>query len=258
MRILHIFFAVIAVVSSAPGYGQGVRDSITVEKVGKSDIFKIVTYRDNRYFVCEIDPNQYKIELYNKLDEKNPENTFESISGTKKDQLVLIVNGGMFMEDLRPLGLYTSHGKTYMKARRDTAGYGNFYMQPNGIFVVDEASKPSVITTNEYTDDPTFVIATQSGPMLVTKGVINGHFRKGSANLNLRNGVGVNKRGNVVFVNSEDLVNFYDFAELYRDHLDCPNALYLDGFVSQYYAPEIQRRKVQKISLGVFIVVSRK
>ncbi len=35
--------------------------------------------------------------------------------------------------------------------------------------------------------------------------------------------------GAVRFAISEDRVNFYDFARLFRDHLKCPNALFLDG-----------------------------
>jgi len=232
--------------------------SVSVGQNVTPDIFSTINFDDKRYFVCEIDPAKYNIELFNIIDKKNSQHHFATIDSVKGDKLVLIVNGGMYQQDLRPLGLYVSEGKSYMRIKRDTTGHGNFYMQPNGVFMIDQKSKSSVITTSQYTDKLTPKIATQSGPMLVTKGVINKHFTKGSANLNIRNGVGINSKGNVVLVTSEDFVNFYEFAELYRNKLDCSNALYLDGAVSQYYAPALHQSPSQSIPLGVFIVVTRK
>ncbi|MEI9921650.1 MAG: phosphodiester glycosidase family protein [Bacteroidota bacterium] len=223
------------------------------------DVFKTVTFNNKKYFVADIDPKKYTVELFNKIDEINNQYSFADIDSIKGKKLVLIVNGGMFQKDLRPLGLYISHGKTYMKIKGDTSGYGNFYMQPNGVFVIGRNSKPFVAPTMNYMLMGSVfpVIATQSGPLLVSDGVINSHFTQGSTNLNIRNGVGVNAEGHIIFVNSEDAVNFYEFAELYRDQLHCENALYLDGVVSQYYAPEIHKSQ-QTLPLGVFIVVTKK
>jgi uncharacterized protein YigE (DUF2233 family) len=36
-------------------------------------------------------------------------------------------------------------------------------------------------------------------------------------------------------------VNFYSFATLFRDRLQCPDALFLDGSVSSLYAPDAGR-----------------
>src|ERR1041385_8176552 len=201
----------------------------------QDSLFRTVTFHNKHYFVADIDPKKYNIELFNKLDVKHSQHDLASIDSVKGEALVLIVNGGMFQKDLRPLGLYVSDGKTYMNIKRDTTGYGNFYMQPNGIFIMDKNSKPFVVTTKEYPGKSGATLATQSGPMLVTKSTINPNFTQGSRNLNIRNGVGIGKTGHIIFVNSDDAVNFYDFAELYRDQLHCENALYLDGFVSQYY-----------------------
>ncbi|WP_243463398.1 phosphodiester glycosidase family protein, partial [Brucella suis] len=35
--------------------------------------------------------------------------------------------------------------------------------------------------------------------------------------------------GVIHFVVSDDAVNFHDFARFFRDRLECPNALFLDG-----------------------------
>jgi len=227
--------------------------------IGNSQVFKTATFHGKQYFVCEIDPAKYNVELFNRIDPKNSQHRLSKIDSVKGETLVLIVNGGMFQEDLRPLGLYISGGKTHMRIKRDTAGYGNFYMQPNGVFLIDKNKKAQVIPTQTYSPEKyPATLATQSGPMLVTKGVLNSNFRKGSSNLLVRNGVGINKNGNIVFVTSDDFVNFYEFAELYRDRLDCSNALYLDGVVSQYYSPELHQQPGQTFPLGVFIVVSKK
>lgn len=230
---------------------------ILITSISFAQSQKIETFQGKRYFICEIDPKLYDVELFNKIDKKHSQYSFATIDSVKKGKVFLIVNGGMYMQDLRPLGLYVSGGKTYMKLKRDTTGHGNFYMQPNGVFMIDSKSKPAIVTTPQYKESSTTNIATQSGPMLVTKGIINSHFTKGSANLNIRNGVGINGKGNIVFVTSEEVVNFYEFAELYRDQLGCKNALYLDGAVSQYYAPGF-RDTYQPIPLGVFIVVTKK
>jgi uncharacterized protein YigE (DUF2233 family) len=44
-----------------------------------------------------------------------------------------------------------------------------------------------------------------------------------------------------VFAISNDPVNFYAFARLFRDALKLPNALYFDGKISRLYAPELGR-----------------
>jgi hypothetical protein len=83
--------------------------------------------------------------------------------------------------------------------------------------------------------------AMQSGPILVTNGRIHPRFIPGYHSRHIRNGVGVDGDGRVVFAISNQPVNFHDFATLFRDALDCPDALYLDGSISEMYAPELFR-----------------
>ena len=66
--------------------------------------------------------------------------------------------------------------------------------------------------------------------------VIHPAFKAGSANLNIRNGVGILPDNSVVFAMSKKEISFYDFA-VYFKNLGCKNALYLDGFVSRTYLP---------------------
>ena len=82
--------------------------------------------------------------------------------------------------------------------------------------------------------------ATQSGPMLVINGKLHPKFLENSTSRKIRNGVGING-GAVIFVKSEDPVNFHTFATLFRDDLGAPNALYLDGTISRLYSAELGR-----------------
>jgi hypothetical protein len=54
-------------------------------------------------------------------------------------------------------------------------------------------------------------------------------FNRRRASLKARTGVGVRADGKVIFAISEEAVSFDAFARLFRDALNCPNALFLDG-----------------------------
>ena len=73
--------------------------------------------------------------------------------------------------------------------------------------------------------------------MLLVDGEIHPAFHKSSANLNIRNGVGVLPNNKVVFAMSKEPISFYEFANYFKS-LGCRNALYLDGLVSRTYLPE--------------------
>jgi uncharacterized protein YigE (DUF2233 family) len=78
--------------------------------------------------------------------------------------------------------------------------------------------------------------------MLVIGGNVHPRFIEGSEYTNIRNGVGTSAAGDrVVFAISDEAVNFFDFALLFRDHLGLPDALYFDGTISRLYAPGIGR-----------------
>jgi uncharacterized protein YigE (DUF2233 family) len=96
--------------------------------------------------------------------------------------------------------------------------------------------------------------ATQSGPMLVIDGKLHPRFLPDSDSLKRRNGVGVSRDGMVHFAISENTVRFYDFATLFRDALDAPNALYLDGTISSVDIPAMKRRD-SLFAMGPIIAV---
>lgn len=151
-------------------------------------------------------------------------------------ELVFAMNGGMYNKDLSPQGLYIENGKILAALNTIKEGYGNFYLQPNGIFYLTREGKPGVCVTDDFKQDESIQYATQSGPMLLIDGQVHPKFTKGSKNLHIRNGVGVLSNGHLLFAMSKEKINFYDLASYFKEQ-GCKNALYLDGFVSKTYLP---------------------
>lgn len=143
-------------------------------------------------------------------------------------------NAGIFEPDFAPTGLLISDGEEKRPlVSRD--GAGNFFMLPNGVFALDEGGAAMIRETSEF-DARGVRFATQSGPLLLRRGVMHPKFVEGSANRALRSGVGVRDARHVVLVISRDDVNLWTFAALFRDELKCPDALYLDGVISALWA----------------------
>lgn len=191
------------------------------------------------YVIFEANPKTENIKFYWKNDSGQ---VIKSINNLKKhvesknENLKFAMNGGMFEINNIPKGLYIENSKILNKI--DTSnGNGNFYLQPNGVFYMIKNHEPKIVETRKFRYNTNIEYATQSGPMLLINGNINPIFQEQSANLNIRNGVGILENGNVVFAMSKKEVNFYNFALLFKE-LGCKNALYLDGFVSRTYLPE--------------------
>lgn len=158
------------------------------------------------------------------------------------NKLLFAMNGGMYRPDRSPQGLYVEDGRQLTPLDTVQEAYGNFYLQPNGVFFIDSLGRAGISTTIQFdTLRPAVRFATQSGPMLVIDGQLHPVFRKGSSNLHIRNGVGVIDAHRLVFAISRRPVNLYDFASLFRDYFGCENALYLDGAISRLYLPTLGR-----------------
>ena len=217
----------------------------------------VVKGEDDRFISYTADPKQEAIGMYWKDDRGKPygsiANLLTGLSKQKKN-VVFAMNGGMYMQDQTPLGLYIERGQTLQLLNTKNAN-GNFYLKPNGVFYLTDSNKAVVCKTEAFKANRQIRYATQSGPMLVIDGAIHPAFKQGSTNVNVRNGVGVLPDGKVVFAMSKTAVNFYDFA-LYFKTLGCKNALYLDGFVSRMYLPE--KNWVEKDgNFGVMIAVTK-
>ncbi len=212
---------------------------------------------DDRILSYTVDTKKQNLQFYWKNDNgeilgsiKNLKTYVES----KNMTLNFAMNGGMYMEDLKPLGLYIQDGKK-LKNINKAEGNGNFYLKPNGVFYITNDNAPYISKTSDF-ESNNIKYATQSGPMLVINGQIHSSFKKGSTNINIRNGVGILPGNKVVFAISKTEINFYDFAK-YFQQLGCKNALYLDGFVSRMYLPE--KKWIQTDgNFGVIIGVTTK
>lgn len=150
-------------------------------------------------------------------------------------QALTMMNGGIFEPDGIPSGLLIQNGKEFHPINRK-AGEGNFYLQPNGVFLISQRGA-SIIATSEYPPkDTTILCAVQSGPLLLRHGKTHPAFNANSTSRLLRNGVGIDKNGHVILAitdsGSPKFPNLHEFAQLFRQ-LGCNDALFLDGDISQ-------------------------
>ena len=199
-------------------------------------------YNDVGYTICEARAGQ-DLRLWHSDSQGRLLGSFGAVEGTlsEGESLVFAMNAGMYHSDRSPVGLYIEDG-VQASSLQDGGGYGNFGLVPNGVFCVAD-DWVRVIETNEYRNsNPACRYASQSGPMLVIDGELHPKFLPGSESLNYRNGVGTSLDGQrVVFVISEDPVNFHTFATLFRDQLNLPDALFFDGKISRLYARDLNR-----------------
>jgi len=183
----------------------------------------------------------------------------------KNKNLLFAMNGGMYLPERNnePQGLYIEQGKvrkgidTFTSVRPIKT---NFYLHPNGVFYIKKNGQAVVKKNRDFLLDypqkkyADIKFATQSGPMLVSDAVIHPAFTPNSKNVHIRNAVGINNEGEVCFVLSEERVCFYALATLFKEQLNCENALYLDGFVSKLYYPKLESyRTLNSGNFGVMI-----
>lgn len=218
-----------------------------------------VTHLGDDYWVCSFEPARHRVTMHAADAEGRPYRRLGNLERALGPAL-MSVNGGMYRRDLSPLGLYVEEG-TEQRPLVEGDGYGNFHLLPNGVFHVSEGEdgqRYGVTETLAYRDAPPADVrfATQSGPMLVIDGALHPRFLPTSDSLKVRNGVGVDADGHVHFAISRGRVRFHDFGTLFRDRLETPNALYLDGTISAFEAGE--RRRTTFMPIGPIIRVTER
>lgn len=212
------------------------------------------------FLVTTLDPARDQLQLF----WKNPSTAqpFYSFRELREhlrgrgQKLLFATNSGIYTPAYAPLGLHIQAGKTLVPLNHARSG-GNFALRPNGVFWL-RGAQAGITETGTFERlglRPDY--ATQSGPLLVQNGKLHPEFNKNSPSLKLRSGVGVCQDGQVRFVISDSLINFYTFAVLFRDSLKCPNALYLDGSISAVYTPQLGDGQLVDFA-GIWGVVSRK
>ena len=236
-----------------------------------------LTLKNARYVVIRIDLKAARIKLL----WKNPSGVSYSSLGEAYRQLggdlLALTNAGIYSRNHAPEGLHVEDGKTLNPLNLND-GEGNFYWKPNGVFYVTDNAAGIVESQklNTLPEPETIREATQSGPMLVIDGEVNPNLNPDSTSLHVRNGIGIkpgqrpDRHGGlsdaadeVYIVISEEEVSLHDFASVFSDQLHCPNALYLDGCVSQLYLPARdryvpERRRCEKDLVGLLAVEKRR
>ncbi|WP_426339661.1 phosphodiester glycosidase family protein [Pseudoduganella sp. S-14] len=207
------------------------------------------------FTVITVDPLRERLQLFLNDEQGHPYKRLERVAAAldgRGQHLSFGMNAGMYHADYSPVGLFVADG-VELSPLNLSPGKGNFFLRPNGVFLVSDAGA-QVVESSAY---PALAgkarLATQSGPMLLSNGVINPLFDPDSHSLHVRNGVCA-LDGKAVFVISEERVNFYQFARYFRDVLKCRDALYLDGSVSSLYSPALGRNDY-RADLGPMIGV---
>ena len=216
-----------------------------------------VAFREIRSTICHVDLRTDRLQLFLYDAAGMPFKSLRRLADSLRsqgEQLGFAMNAGMFREDYSPLGLLVMDGRQIHRINLAT-GFGNFYMKPNGVFVLTTVGA-RIVESSLYSSvaDPV-ILATQSGPMLVSAGVIHPGLNPQGTSRNIRNGIGVVNANEVIFAISDEPVTFYEFALLFRDRLKCPEALYLDGSVSSLYVHSLGRDD-ERSSLGPMIGVT--
>jgi len=220
---------------------------------------RAVKHAGQAFTVCSFSVDE-DIRLHLTHADGNPVAQFERLEAFVEEdgkELVFAMNAGMYHTDRSPVGLYIEDGKlTAPIVTR--AGPGNFGMLPNGVFAIMNDGGVQILETSEYAEAGGEVrSATQSGPMLVIAGSLHPKFNPDGTSRRRRNGVGISADGQTIsFAISDGFVTFHEFATLFRDVLETPNALYLDGTVSRMFAPSIDRNE-SGLDMGPIVSVVR-
>ena len=202
---------------------------------GLPGVCRLVEHERSRHVVCDVDPRRDRIVVRHADAGANPYRSLDAFVSAMRDAghaVSLAMNAGMYHEDMSPVGLLVEDGRELAPLALGE-GEGNFFLKPNGVFLIDGDGRAAVMESTAYLAagiSPRF--ATQSGPMLVIDGALHPKFLPDGESRHIRNGVGVRPDGTVVLAISLDPISLGSFARLFRDPLGCPNALFFDGAIS--------------------------
>src|SRR4051812_6877346 len=153
------------------------------------------------YRFIELDLSKVELKLLWKDWQGHPYTTLSNVrQSLKAKKFVFATNSGIYGKDLEPLGLHVSGSHELQRLNKSHASSGNFFMDPNGVFLLTKEGA-RVLETREMASFKGEVLeASQSGPLLLRGGKINAKFKPGSDNQKpLRSGVGVGPGGHVFF-----------------------------------------------------------
>ena len=223
-----------------------------------------VTQRQATYVVIRVDLKAARIKVLWKNSAGTPYGSLDQAYRQIGGDLLALTNAGIYSGNHTPEGLHVEDGVTLSQLNLNGGG-GNFYLRPNGVFyVADEGA--GIVESEKFNSQvgrANVREATQSGPLLVIGGEVHQSLKPDSQSLYVRNGIGVKSPDEVYIVVSVGEVSLYDFASVFKEQLHCPEALYLDGCVSQMYLPARdaripERRQCEKELVGLLGVLKRR
>ncbi len=249
--------AVVAVNLDGSERAESPAPSPTATAPAANSACRAVVFEQAALTHCVADPAQHRIDMANIGADKQPFGSLSAFAASiDQATIAFAVNGGMYGDDLKPVGYFVQNSKRLAELNRAN-GDGNFYMKPNGVFFGSGGSwrvMGSNTFFNTVGDRPAF--GTQSGPLLLIDGKLHPEVQDDGPSKAIRNGVGVDASGKAHFVISDVPVSFGQLARYFRDDLKIANALYLDGQISSLWDPASGRQ--DKGRVGPIIVVTKR
>jgi uncharacterized protein YigE (DUF2233 family) len=202
-----------------------------------------IAYSQGKFIDYTAELNKQQVELRLLDSRGKPIGSFNNLKRELLQEgkvLIFAMNAGIYMENQMPLGLYIENGKVHRQLNTRKNLYGNFYLQPNGVFLISN-NRAFIIETASFKDFATINkvnFATQSGPILLMNKKINPSLMLYGNNKLVRNAVCLSSENRVSFSISKQPVSFTELATHLKEDLDCHSALYLDGSISGVYLKE--------------------
>ena len=239
--------------SPSPEPSETATVASSVESACRSIIFE-----DTPLTHCLANPVRHRISMDLGPSGEAPYRSLTAFSRQRGENgVAFAMNAGMYDDEGEPIG-YFVEGSERLETLNTADGEGNFHLKPNGVFY-GTAGEWHVRTTEDFlanvTERPEF--GTQSGPMLVIDGKLHPEITQDGPSRLVRNAVGVDGQGRAHFVISNAPISFGKLARFYRDELKTPNALFLDGNVSQLWNPATDRLDTGA-PIGPIVVVEKK
>lgn len=223
--------------------------SLVSLKCDRNSEAKTIQFKGISYDLFRVNTAQEQVQFHWKNEDggiyKNFKNLKQSLA-SKDKKLRFAINGGIYDKGNIPKGLYIENGRKLSPIDLQK-GKGNFYLKPNGIFVIYDNQQVAILPSEAYEqlEKEGIKNALQSGPLLVNRGLIHAKLSINGTSKYLRAGVGMIDDNNLVFAISNQPVNLYDFAALFQQELNCSVALYLDGAICKMYLPELGRKQMK-------------
>ena len=217
-----------------------------------------IIFEDSSLTHCLAVPSRHRIAMALGPEGGAPYRSLSAFARTREAAgIAFAMNAGMFDDAGQPVGYFVM-GSQRLKPLNTAPGEGNFHMMPNGVFY-GTGDRWEIRTTDDFlanvSDRPEF--GTQSGPMLVINGKLHPEITQDGPSRLVRNSVGIDAKGRAHFVISNAPLSFGKLARFYRDELEVPNALFLDGSVSALWNPATDRLD-SGAPIGPIVVVERK